>query len=97
MAMTETQARENLRAAGLRTTSARLAVLSALSASSKPLAHSELVKALGPEADELAWSAIHGLATLAAEGYIERDELTLAARAEALCELILGGLEALEG
>lgn len=49
MAMTETQARENLRTAGLRATSARLAVLSALSGSSKPLAHSELVKALGPE------------------------------------------------
>ncbi|MFN3202733.1 MAG: TetR/AcrR family transcriptional regulator [Bradymonadia bacterium] len=54
-------------------------------------------EALGPEADELAWAAIHGLATLAADGRIEHDPLTLQARAEAMCELILGGLEALEG
>ncbi|MBL6722159.1 MAG: transcriptional repressor [Planctomycetes bacterium] len=50
MTLSESQAREQLRASGLRATSARLAVLQALSRSPKPLAHSELVKALGPAA-----------------------------------------------
>lgn len=72
MAATDREAiRERIRAAGLRSTAARIAVLEVLDAATAPLSHQDLVERLGPEGWDRA-TLYRNLTDLAEVGMLRR-------------------------